>query len=288
MSARRVALAIASSAVVAAFPGTGTTAAREGLVAFEANWSIHLVKPDGSGLRVLAAEGERSPGEGDGYLYYPSFAPDGSRVTYVNGARVTHQDVLVRRASGGGPKLFGVDGYLLGSPLSFSPDGGSAAVSRLGERTGELAVFISDTRGGKERQLTGLPAPQRLTKDTRPDWSPDGRSIAFSRLQGTSAWLMVVRVLGGPAHRLTRGAEADWAPNGRRIAFVRRDGVYVCRRDGTAVRRIVKADGAASPDFAPDGSRVAYTADGSVWVVSSSGGVPVKIANGVTGDLDWG
>ena len=287
MSAR-VALAVASSAVVAAFPGTGTTATREGLVAFEANWSIHLVEPDGSGLRVLAEKGEPSPGEGDGYLFYPSFTPDGSRVTYVNGPRVTHQDVLVRRVAGGGAKLFGVDGYLLGSPLSFSPDGRFAAVSRLGQRTGEFAVFISATRGGKERQLTGFPAPQRLTKDTRPDWSPDGRSIVFSRLQEGRASLMVVRASGGLAHRLARGAEPDWAPDGQRIAFVRPDGVYVSRPDGTGVRRIVAAVRPGSPDFAPDGSRLAYTAGGSVWVVSSSGGVPFKIADGVTGDLDWG
>lgn len=288
MSASRIAFAIASSAVVVALPSTGTSADREGLIAFEAHWSIHLVAPDGSGLRVLANEGEQSPGEGDGYLYYPSFTPDGSRVTYVSGARVTHQDVLVRRVAGGGPRLFWVDGYLLASPLSFSPDGGSAVVSRFGERTGELAVFVSATRGKKERQVTGFPAPHRLTKDTRPDWSPDGRSIAFSRLQEGRASLMVVRASGGSARRLARGAEPDWAPDGQRIAFVRPDGVYVSRPDGTGVRRIVAAVRPGSPDFAPDGSRLAYTASGSVWVVSSSGGVPVKIADGVTGHLDWG
>jgi Tol biopolymer transport system component len=227
-------------------------------------------------------------GEGDGYLVYPSFTPDGSRVAYLNGIRTTHQSVVVTRVAGGAPRLFGVDGYLLASPLSFAPGGRSVAVSRFQDRPGEIALFVSSTRSRKERQLIGEPLPRRLTKDTRPDWSPNGRSIAFARLQGSTATLMVVPASGGPAHRLGRGWEPDWAPSGQEIAFVRRDGVYACRPDGTGVRRIVSAVGAATPDFAPDGTRLAYAAAGSVWVVSTSGGVPVKIADGVSGDLDWG
>ena len=266
----------------------GTPASREGLIAFERDYSIYLVKPDGSGLRVLAERGQRDPGgEGDGYLVYPSFTPDGSRVTYLNGsARRTSRSSYssCRRC----PGLFRVDGYLLVSPLSFAPNGGLAAVARYRDRPGELALFVASTRSRKERQLTGEPPPRRLTKDTRPDWSPDGRSIAFARLQGRAAALMVMPAAGGPARRFGRGWEPDWAPNGQEIAFVRPDGVYVCRSDGTGVRKIVSAVRAASPDFAPDGTRLAYAAAGSVWVVSTSGGVPVKIADGVSGDLDWG
>lgn len=288
--AARIALAIASLVAVAVLPGTGTTAPREGLIAFGRDFSIYLVKPNGSGLRVLAKRGERDPGgEGDGYLVYPSFTPDGSRVTYVNGIRTTHQSVVVNRVAGGAPKLFMVDGTLLASPLSFSPDGRFAAISRFfGERT-DVALFVASTRSRRDEvQVTGDPLPRRLTRDMRPDWSPDGRSIAFAREQGREVSLMVVPALGGSARRLVRGAEPDWAPNGQRIAFVRRDGVYHCRPDGTGVRRIVAANRSGSPDYSPDGNRIAYTAGGSVWVVSSSGGVPVKIADGVSGQLDWG
>ena len=286
---RIAALGIAIPVLVAVLAGSGTPAAREGLIAFERDYSIYILKPDGSDLRVLAKRGQRDPGgEGDGYLVYPSFTPDGSRVTYLNGIRTTHQSVVVTRVAGGAPRLFGVDGYLLVSPLSFAPRGRSAAVSRFQDRPGEIALFVSSTRSRKERQLTGEPLPRRLTKDTRPDWSPSGRSIAFARLQGGTATLMVVPASGGPAHRLGRGWEPDWAPSGQEIAFVRRDGVYVCRPDGTGVRKVVSAVGAASPDFAPDGTRLAYGAAGSVWVVPSSGGVPVKIADGISGDLEWG
>ena len=287
--ARIATLGIALSVLVAVLAGSGTPAAREGLIAFERDYSVYTVKPDGSDLGVLAKRGQRDPGgEGDGYLVYPSFTPDGMRVTYLNGIRTTHQSVVVTRVTGGAPRLFRVDGYVLVSPLSFAPSGRFAAVARYRAPPGDLVLFVASTRTGKERQVTGEPVPRRLTKDTRPDWSPDGRSIAFARLQGRAAALMVMPATGGPAHRLGRGWEPDWAPSGQEIAFVRRDGVYACRPDGTGVRRIVSAVGAATPDFAPDGTRLAYAAAGSVWVVSTSGGVPVKIADGVSGDLDWG
>ena len=282
-------LGIAFLVVVAVLAGAGSPASREGLIVFERDYSIYIVKPDGSGLRVLAKRGQRDPGgEGDGYLVYPSFTPDGLQVTYLNGIRTTHQSVVVTRVAGGAPKLFRVDGYVLASPLSFAPTGRFAAVARYRDPPGDLVLFIASTRARRERQLTGEPPPRRLTKDTRPDWSPDGRSIAFARLQGRAAALMVMPAAGGPARRLGRGWEPDWAPSGQEIVFVRRDGVYVSRPDGTGVRRIVSATGAASPDFAPDGTRLAYAASGSVWVVSSSGGTPVKIGDGVSGDLDWG
>ena len=186
MTVPRIAtLSIAILGVCAVLAGAGAPASGEGLIAFERDYSIYLVKPDGSGLRVLAERGQRDPGgEGDGYLAYPSFTTDGSRVTYLNGLRTTHQSVVVTRVAGGSPRLFRVDGYLLVSPLSFSPNGGLAAVARFQDRPGEIALFVSSTRSRKERQLTGEPPPRRLTKDTRPDWSPDGRSIAFARLQG--------------------------------------------------------------------------------------------------------
>ncbi len=285
---RIAALGIAIPVLVAVLAGSGTPAAREGLIAFERDYSIYILKPDGSDLRVLATRGQRDPGgEGDGYLVYPSFTPDGSRVTYLNGIRTTHQSVVVTRVAGGAPRLFGVDGYLLVSPLirASRQIRSGLAVPRPPRRNRALRLVDTQPEGTTTHWRAASTTPD---EDTRPDWSPSGRSIAFARLQGGTATLMVVPASGGPAHRLGRGWEPNWAPSGQEIAFVRRDNGYVCRPDGTGVRKVVSAVGAASPDFAPDGTRLAYGAAGSVWVVPSSGGVPVKIADGISGDLEWG
>lgn len=71
------------------------------------------------------------------------------------------------------------------------------------------------------RQLTAGPAD-----DAWPDWSPDGRRVAFSRREpgdrGSSIW--VVRRDGGGLVRLTGGRETvdvmpAWSPDGRQIAY---------------------------------------------------------------------
>ena len=150
--------------------------------------------------------GQADPGgEGDGYLVKPSFTPDGSRVTYLNGIRNTHQSVVVTRVAGGKPTLFRVDGYLLASPLSFSPNGRFAVLARFrGERVGSLELWVVATgSGGREVQLTGRPPPRRLSKDTNPDWSSDGllgRLRAPAREHGVTHARAGVRWARTPAH----------------------------------------------------------------------------------------
>ncbi|MBA2461434.1 MAG: PD40 domain-containing protein [Actinobacteria bacterium] len=79
-------------------------------------------------------------------------------------------------------------------------------------RSGDLYV-------GKER-ITATRA-----EDSQPDWSPDGRRIAFVRQEPgrRSASLFVVRRDGGGLERLTRGdqvvAMPAWSPDGGRIAY---------------------------------------------------------------------
>ena len=72
----------------------------------------------------------------------------------------------------------------------------------------------------------GSAAPRALTvtegttKDTRPRWSPDGKTILFQSNRTGSSQLHVVPATGGPPGRLTTiatGAEdAAWSPDGSR------------------------------------------------------------------------
>src|SRR5438309_2183203 len=75
---------------------------------------------------------------------------------------------------------------------------------------------------------TGSAAPRRLTagpRDSSPRWSPDGRSLAFTRSAGEKdkPQIYLLSMSGGEARRLTdvpRGAGAAlWSPNGKTIAF---------------------------------------------------------------------
>jgi Tol biopolymer transport system component len=154
------------------------------------------------------------------------------------------------------------------------------------------ALFTANPNGMGIRQLTH---PPRGTLDTTPDWSPDGRRIAFQRVdpQGcgrdceTNEIFLVNRDGSGMARLLydpdgagcarngrsaggtCRSAPA-WSPDGRRLAFTcqvlpgpdRAAFERVCTTtvDGSDVRKLGPSTTAAADGWAqwsPDGSRLA-------------------------------
>ena len=77
--------------------------------------------------------------------------------------------------------------------------------------------IVSTAPGSQPRQLT------QTGKDTRPQWSPDGKSIAFLSTRDGSSQIYAMPAQGGNAKRLTSistGADNQkWSPDGRWIAF---------------------------------------------------------------------
>ena len=92
--------------------------------------------------------------------------------------------------------------------------------------------------------------------------------------------------------------EPDWSPDGRRVAFVRQEAgrrtssLYVVRRDGSDLERLTGAQQVvAQPAWSSDGRRIAYAASpiagGSfdVYVTSLDGGRPQVVARGPKEEL---
>ena len=83
------------------------------------------------------------------------------------------------------------------------------------------SLWIAPTDGSAPpRSLT---VTEGTTKDSRPRWSPDGKTILFQSNRTGSSQLHTVPAAGGPPVRLTTIAtgaeEAAWSPDGRRIVF---------------------------------------------------------------------
>ncbi len=134
--------------------------------------------------------------------------------------------------------------------------------------SGHGQLFVQDMASGKRRAIT-----DGKTLDFTPAFSPDGKTLAFSRAieEGTDVYTLNINT-NCCLQRLTVGRFSDnlspaFGPDGQRIAFVStRAGlaqVYVMAADGTDQQLFAPFDygvtGASNaPDWSPDGQAVAF------------------------------
>src|SRR5262249_28078970 len=123
-------------------------------------------------------------------LYEPTISHDGRRLAYTHFFK--HANILPLAVRGNGARAGGharsqslrSEGPLISSSRNdsqgdFSADGGKIAF--ISDRTGNPEVWICQSSGMDEMQLTSFGGPEVTT----PRWSPDGRWIAFdSTAQG--------------------------------------------------------------------------------------------------------
>jgi Tol biopolymer transport system component/DNA-binding winged helix-turn-helix (wHTH) protein len=190
---------------------------------------------------------------------------------------------------------------------SFSPDGNFVAFSHNGLHGS--GIFISRVGSDQFRQLTSDDT------DCCPVWSPDGRSIAFSRLVGNQHNIFLVAAddtgqkreaenavtahnavftlaTATAERRLDSGGvvpsrgEMDWSPDGNTIVFSGPSGIYLLSPQGSAVRRIAETPPAAEdwgPQFSPDGSQIIFVRNwqvgepDEVWTVPANGGMHTRL-----------
>jgi TolB protein len=143
----------------------------------------------------------------------------------------------------------------------------------VSDRDGEQMVGTVETRTAKEIYLSDYDGAGqlRLTQARRlsgnPNWSPDGRTLAYT-MWNPVPQIFLSRLYEGMIEPLTTQANTNYlpafSPDGRRVAFMSgRDGnteIYVQNVDGTGVRRMTNhpADD-ATPTWSPSGNEIAFT-----------------------------
>jgi Tol biopolymer transport system component len=102
------------------------------------------------------------------------------------------------------------------------------------------------------------------TVDADPDWSPNGRLIAFTTSRG-SGGVYVVRHDGTAMRRVFRGeaSDVDWSPDGESIAFAGKGGIYVLHLRSARPKLVLRGSRFSLPAWAPSGRELAVVAEES-------------------------
>jgi Tol biopolymer transport system component len=168
----------------------------------------------------------------------------------------------------------------------WRPDG-SAVIASTVVDTVQHELFVTEPDGRGARLLRSLGA-----NADDPEWSPDGRSIAFTRY-GTTPTIMVgddrlrrLRVLA------QQGSEPTWSPDGSQLAYIGGSkprwslspfvgsGIFVVGADGHGRRRITRGKD-WSPAWSPDGTTLAFARatenDGSALYLLKLGTRPARL-----------
>jgi Tol biopolymer transport system component len=222
---------------------------------------IYVVRPDGSGRRLLTRSG-----------LWPNWSPDGQRIVFTSW-RDRNWEIYVMNAGGGKHRNLTRNAGPDSNPV-WSPDG--RRILFMSRRDGNSGIYVMNADGSDQRNVSGDSG-----YDGFPVWSPDGQRIAFMSRRDGNSEIYSVNADGSDRRNLTRHAAFDgspaWSPDGQRIAFTsRRSGVaeiHVMNADGSDQRSLrVRAGRDTGLGWSPDGRKIAFTAESTeVYVVNADG-----------------
>ena len=161
----------------------------------------------------------------------PSWSPDGSKLVFV-GLQGGQSDLYVVDAAGGNLRALTRDRYTDRDPV-WSPDGRKIAFST---DRGDVTDFRTLTFGYQQLALYDLATgevekiPDQIGKSISPQWSADGRKIAFiSNRTGVSNIFIrdmesgetyqITNVLTGVTNVTAAGPAISWAQKSDRLVF---------------------------------------------------------------------
>lgn len=260
----------------------------------------------------------------------PAFSPDGQTLAFLRARVMGITDIFIVPVSGGQSrritfdnlKISGIDWTQDGSEIIFSSNrvsnfnlwkipargGASEGLPGVGEDAYRLSAsrqkerlaymhWIVDTNiwrqeitdGGAQSGAHLLIASTRW--DSHPQYSPDGKRVAFASTRSGAPEIWVCDSDGlNPVQLTSNGGpftgSPHWSPDGSRIVFESRVGadadIYVMNADGTSLRRLTaESSDDLTPVWSKDGRWIYFISNRSgnwqVWKMAAGGGTSVQM-----------
>jgi Tol biopolymer transport system component/DNA-binding winged helix-turn-helix (wHTH) protein len=237
--------------------------------------------------------------------YAPAWSPDGRYIAFLRDLPASHVAVMMIPSFGGPPERqlteirSVTDDPKIGEALpglSWSPDGKWLVTKDRGPGEANESLYLLSTDSGEKRRLT---FPPSHCGDGTPAFSPDGRSIAFSRtftLGVSELFLLEVSkdlLPKSPPKQLTFTRQwtvgLTWTPDGREIVYSSGSpmagGSVELRRvslSGSGEPRLLAFAGEHGqwPAISGRGNRLAfariYANDENIWRLDLSAGKATK------------
>lgn len=235
---------------------------------YRRRYTVCRVRLDGSGLRGVTNRG-----------VHPAWSRRNLiAVTYRDPYTDVHVDLV--RTNGKLVRTLRqvVDG-------TWSPNGRRLLAA---EDTQTARLYSTDPAGNVLARLTGT----ARAYDQAPVWSPDGRSVAFRRLDHRGCSVAVLAIASRRVRVLTRTrsrgcyGRVDWSRDKRRILFTAQGDLWtVASRGGRARRLTSTPEAETDPKWAPDRGTIGFVSRGGIWLLDPSGRRTLLIQRG--GRFAW-
>ena len=200
-------------------------------------WHVFSLDPE-TGEAVELTDGGRD--------YGSDWAPDGSKIVYDSETGAGY-DIVIADADGSNPVVIAE-----GESPAWSPDG-----TRIAYRGEDRAIWVVNVDGSDAHPITDptgavREGSQQSPYDWNPSWSPDGSSIAYTRV-----------------------VEERFAPtlNGEGQAQVTREELRVWSEDGSDVALTDAFSHLGAIDWSPDGSTLVFSGAPTLFDEEASSGI---------------
>jgi TolB protein len=185
----------------------------------------------------------------------PIFSPDGNSAIYAREGENGSDLFAIGIGGGDAPRQLTAGRGTVNTNPTMSPDG--RRVAFVSGRLGRPELYIMDADGTNLNVLTDYDFSEKNYRSD-PDWSPDGRLVAYQERINDRFQIRTIPVKGGTPKQLTSEGENEqpsWAPDARHLVLTStRSGarqLWVLDTESSRFRQLTKSAGSRLSSWSP-------------------------------------